>query len=1173
MQLQRPIIYLILTFLVLVGRGQEGTVLCLPIYENDTTILDPVRITLKSGFTTSPVDGFYAVIGDGSYTGNTTPPGLPSYSAVSLASPTNRNYIRTTTYREPETNPDAGFNQDEASVDIQYYDGLGRPVQNVSAYATPGKKDLVTYQEYDDFGRVYKQHLPYKKESSDGNYDNTSLSNKNTYYLYSGEFDHWPSDDISATYSKTNYEPSPLNRVLQQGAPGYDWQPTEHPVEYDYLTNTGQLGSFKFNGVSASYFNYPVRSLYITKTTDENDNESFEYKDSEGKLVARIIIDDDNNEVKTLYCYDDFGLLRCVIPPKASKTATPSQSPSIQDLRYYYRYDERKMLVMKKIPDADSITLFYDALDRLVLTQNGNQRNLYNRTYNLYDNLNRLIETGEEYNPTSDNTLRQYIRASTSHIPPSGYHTKHIIYCYDNKTGEFSDASYNYKPETDLYPTNPCVSNNKGRLVGKKIRTSSVTTYIITVYYYDDLGRLVQERKTNPLGGYTTITTVYNFSGQVEHIRYRLTDSGIYYDQQFVYDHRGRLLKTQMNTNGGAYVDVSTNVYNDLGQLKCKYLHSIGGSAALQKIDYKYNVRGWLTHINSPGFDTGGEHDLFGMELVYNDPYRSTFAPNYNGNISGIKWKANANLNYQYDFKYDALNRLNEADFYKWQMDGSEYSTSYSYDMNGNIVDLVRYDKYGDLIDDISNNFLNNSNRINYNTDNSGAGNNPGNGDAEYLPDYPGTSTETFSYDNNGNLTYEPNEDFTVSYNSMNLPSLLEYGGAGSPYKISNFYTFEGEKLRKILDKDGYITVTDYCGPFVYKTEQEQQKIDFIMMPEGRLVNIADAGLPPQWEWQYNLTDHLGNVRVVVKGTNPNNAIVVQENHYYPFGMIMADIGSTYPDYNLENVTQPYLYNGKEYNPELELNWYDYGARFYDPALGRSTTIDPHAETYLSLSPYSMFANNPLLFVDPSGEDIILYAWEQDRNGDWQRKQVQFNQMDSKMQKALEAFAKSDAGFTFLKDFANKGDKIGSVEFSETGKHAKHDMEIAQFDNGGAAYGTSSFREGKDNIIFDMKVNIGRDIENDNAESMAITIGHEAFLHMDQYKDKAIKAFDQNNKEALNQVHEERRNIGKNVEHVGYIRGDQKYSKMRTFVSQLRIILNPAQVDKQIQLHDSKYKK
>ncbi|MCB9326732.1 MAG: hypothetical protein H6571_23595 [Lewinellaceae bacterium] len=66
-----------------------------------------------------------------------------------------------------------------------------------------------------------------------------------------------------------------------------------------------------------------------------------------------------------------------------------------------------------------------------------------------------------------------------------------------------------------------------------------------------------------------------------------------------------------------------------------------------------------------------------------------------------------------------------------------------------------------------------------------------------------------------------------------------------------------------------------------------------------------------------------------------------------------------------------YLYNGKEFNEEI--GWYDYGARWYDPAIGRFNKIDRFAEKYVSMSPYGYAANNPISIIDING-DSIKYA-------------------------------------------------------------------------------------------------------------------------------------------------------------------------------------------------------
>ena len=93
---------------------------------------------------------------------------------------------------------------------------------------------------------------------------------------------------------------------------------------------------------------------------------------------------------------------------------------------------------------------------------------------------------------------------------------------------------------------------------------------------------------------------------------------------------------------------------------------------------------------------------------------------------------------------------------------------------------------------------------------------------------------------------------------------------------------------------------------------------------------------------------------------------VVERNGYYPFGSETA-LGSSYPKL-LDNRMK---FNGKEEQTIGNLGLLDYGARMYDPAIGRWTAQDPLSEKYYSFSAYNYCVNNPVMFVDLDGRDTI----------------------------------------------------------------------------------------------------------------------------------------------------------------------------------------------------------
>jgi RHS repeat-associated protein len=207
--------------------------------------------------------------------------------------------------------------------------------------------------------------------------------------------------------------------------------------------------------------------------------------------------------------------------------------------------------------------------------------------------------------------------------------------------------------------------------------------------------------------------------------------------------------------------------------------------------------------------------------------------------------------------------------------------------------------------------------------------------------------------DKNKNIT-------AIVYNHLNLPTKITFGSTGS---ITYIYNANGQKVEKYLhtSSQGYIPVISYyCGAFQYIFRENYAdyvtKLQFITTSEGYVKHTAGV-----YSYVFNYTDHLGNVRLSY-GLNANVLTIFEESNYYPFGL-------KHKGYNSNNLqaSYKYKYNGKELQDELGLNMYDYGARNYDPALGRWMNVDPLAEQMRRWSPYNYCFNNPMKFTDPDG--------------------------------------------------------------------------------------------------------------------------------------------------------------------------------------------------------------
>jgi RHS repeat-associated protein len=240
---------------------------------------------------------------------------------------------------------------------------------------------------------------------------------------------------------------------------------------------------------------------------------------------------------------------------------------------------------------------------------------------------------------------------------------------------------------------------------------------------------------------------------------------------------------------------------------------------------------------------------------------------------------------------------------------------------------------------------------------------------------------DDYEYDANGNMIKDRNKGISnITYNHLNLPTQIEFEGTTN--KITYLYNAVGQKLNKKVIYSDSIKVVDYLDGFQYAGGVLQ----FFPHPEGYVKATPTDRLNTNYGYNYvfNYTDHLGNVRLSYsKDPQTNQLKILDENHYYPFGLRHSvysagrlrdfEVDLSNPEEEkvfLTPVTKTeyqYKFGAKEWQDELGLGWYDYHARNYDPALGRWNVIDPMAPKYFSHSPYAYTLNNPVYFIDPTG--------------------------------------------------------------------------------------------------------------------------------------------------------------------------------------------------------------
>ena len=288
------------------------------------------------------------------------------------------------------------------------------------------------------------------------------------------------------------------------------------------------------------------------------------------------------------------------------------------------------------------------------------------------------------------------------------------------------------------------------------------------------------------------------------------------------------------------------------------------------------------------------------------------------------------------------MNRLKDADFFPGpSLSPALFITekSIAYDLNGNITALKRYGSSG-LENELS--FTHSGNRMTALTDAQATGSEAG--------------PKTFTYDANGNLTYDGRQDLDIQWNILNLASGAETHDDGSLTlaRLSDGTLFSQQKV-----SGGNTTGKRYCGSFIFATGNglTTPQLESVAWDEGRIFADTAGNYHDCWF----AGDHLGNVRSVLDITpDVTVPIPLEQNDYLPFGTKIAN------PLHAQMNTNRWRYAGKEEFPDLNL--LDFGARMYDPFTARWTAVDPQGKKVPGFSTYAYCGDNPVFHKELDGE-------------------------------------------------------------------------------------------------------------------------------------------------------------------------------------------------------------
>lgn len=520
--------------------------------------------------------------------------------------PSDGNYILGRTYQTSKDHRDSISIKGDVVETIQYFDGLGRNQQSIGLGQSPNGNDMVSPIEYDGYGRMVREWLPFPEQATvKGEIHIGAKTNAQQHYLqtYSADFQGVTDPSNVNAYSEKLLDPSPLNRVQKQGAPGADWaigtDDTDHTIGFEYGANThdpldpNNAGNDNVRLFTVAFSNndteapslsndgfYLENQLSKTITKDENhnsgnDHTTEEFTNKSGQVVLKRTYNNSERH-DTYYVYDDFGNLTYVLPPLVDTAVTVDQTV-LANLCYQYVYDHRNRLVEKQLPGKEREYIVYNNLDQPVLTQDAIQRTTNEWLFTQYDVHGRVAYTGKATIVGDRPTVQATVTALpdsqelwTARTPDAlttntigGAVLNYDVNGYPN-IGDITEVlTVNYYDNYDFdranEPTPPTTvfgtsldSRTQGLATGSKIKVLEVSPaqWITTITRYDAKGRAIYTYSENAyLETEDLIESDLDFVGKPLTVRSAHTrtqggvEATIVVIDNFEYDTVSRLLK------------------------------------------------------------------------------------------------------------------------------------------------------------------------------------------------------------------------------------------------------------------------------------------------------------------------------------------------------------------------------------------------------------------------------------------------------------------------------------------------------------------------------------------------------------------------------------------------------------------------------------------------------